>query len=907
MIINKINIIAFAGIKNKVIEFTTGNNIVYGENEKGKSTIENFIRVFLYGMNSKRSKDIRSNDRLRFMPLDGDKIKGELYVTHKGRKYIIRRTFGETKKQDLSEIIDGETGEEILEISKEDPGKYFLNVNSGTFNKTLFISQLGVSIIKDKEEEIIDRAANLIDDGEENISADKAITKLESIRKSIKTPRKNGELDLLKEKYEKLLEEKQEGYKLSAENIDKEQELINKKGIRADLRKEIRNLNIYKKYIKKTKLQKEYEDITEYLKRKEELEKREKFIEESIASKNGVIDERLLNDIKEENSIYFSLLDIKTEEEKNLSLLEEEYENKKNENKDILLLENITSEEKNRYMKSLIEEEVIKEKIRNYNLIEKDRNKIIEEINLREKEIEEAINFNGIREEIKLLLENYEDKLKELKFNIENLSFDKPKEAKKSILNLILIISSIVFILLGFIVKEFSNYTIPLGGLLLVISLINIVIERNKKEKNNNKSSRLENLKVEIERIEEEIYKYTQIVKAKNYEDFIKKLKNYDDFKNYQEKQNIKLREKEIQLEALNHGKIKEDYFKNQENIEKILEILNTNNKEEVMYILAKYDEINKDILSLKINIEKEEINIKNKEKELKIREDRIREKLNYLGLEDIDLYSLEERLFQIKEKIKEREEIINGLKMVEETYNALTKGKDIEFIKEEIKEIITENINYSYSSEEEIDKQISMKSNELIEVEKNIKDLENHISNRFIGKRLITQIEEEIEEVKNKINKLEIKLMALNLAIENMSEAKREVRGNFSNILNERVVKDFKELTNDSYEEVMVSENYEMKVRKGEDILKDSILSNGANDQLYLALRLSFIKMIFKNEEVPVILDDAFVQYDDNRLNNALDLIINYDFKQLIIFTCQKREKEGFIDKKINFNYISL
>ena len=558
-------------------------------------------------------------------------------------------------------------------------------------------------------------------------------------------------------------------------------------------------------------------------------------------------------------------------------------------------------------MKSLIEEEAIKEKIRNYNIVENEVNRIREEINLREKEIEEAISFNGIREEINLLLEGYEDRLKELKFNVESLSFDKPKDSKNSMVNLILIIFSLGFILLGFIVKEFANYLTPLGGVVLVISLINIVMKINEKKKDNSKSSRLEKLKVEIEKIEEEIYKYTQVVKAKNYEDFIRKLKNYDDFKSYEEKQNIKLREKEIQLQAFNQVKIKEDYLKNQKNIENITEILNTHNKEEVMYILSKYDEINKGMLSFKINIEKEEVNIKNKEKELKIREDRIREKLNYLGLEDIDLYSLEERLFEIKEKIKEREEIINGLKMVEETYNALTKGKDIEFIKEEIKEIITENINYSYSSEEEIDKQISMKSNELIEIEKNIKDLENQISNRFIGKRLITQIEEEIDEVKNKINKLEIKLKALDLAIENMKEAKREVRGNFSNILNERVIKDFKELTNNCYEEVMVSENYEMKVRKGEDILKDSILSNGANDQLYLALRLAFIQMIFKNEEVPVILDDAFVQYDDNRLNNALDLIVNYNFKQLIIFTCQKREKEVFINKNTNFNYISL
>ncbi|WP_300385660.1 AAA family ATPase [Clostridium sp.] len=907
MIIDKINIIAFAGIKNKVIDFNLGNNIVYGENEKGKSTIESFIRVFLYGMNSKRSKDIKSNDRLRFIPLDGDKIKGELYINHKGRKYIIRRSFGETKKQDLSEVIDGETGEEILEVPKENPGKYFLNVNSSTFNKTLFISQLGVSIIKDKEEEIIDRAANLIDDGEDNISADKAINKLEVIKKIIKTPRKNGELDLLKERYEKLLEEKQEGYKLSEENIDKEQDLINSKGVRDDLRKEIRNLSIYKKYMKKTKLQKEYEEITEYLKKKEELEKRERFIEESIVSKNGVIDERLINDIKEENSIYFSLLDMKTEEEKALYLIMEEYENKKKENHEILLLEMVTSEEKNRYMKSLIEEEVIKEKIRSYNIIEKDINNIKEEINLKEKELEESINFDGIREEIKLLLASYEDKLKELKFSMENVSVDKPKKYKNNIFDITLIILSLTLILLGFLFEEFSKYLIPLGGVVLVISLLNIILKVNKKESYNNKNYKLENLKGEIESIEEVIYKYTEAVGAKSYEDFIRKLRLYDEFKIYQEKQIIKLREKEIQLENFNHVKIEEDYLKNQKNIDNILGILNTNNKEEVMYILSKYDEIQRDILSLKINIEKEENNLINKEKELKIREDRIREKLNCLGLEDIDLYSLEERLFEIKEKIKEREEIINGLKMVEETYNVLTKGKDIEFIKSEIKEIINENINYSYSSEEEIDKQISIKSNELIEIEKNIKDLENHISNRFIGKRLITEIEEEIEEVKNKINKLEIKLKALDLAIENMKESKREIRGNFSNILNERVIKDFKELTNNLYEEVMVSENYEMKVRREGDIFKDSLLSNGASDQLYLALRLAFIKMIFKKEEVPVILDDAFVQYDDKRLNSALDLLTNYNFKQLIIFTCQNREKEGFINKDIDFNYISL
>ena len=109
MIINKLNIISFGGLKDKVIELTDEVNLIYGENEKGKSTIQNFIRIWLYGMNSKRTKDIKSNDRLRFMPITGEKIRGELYITHNNRSYIISRSFGITKKEDTSEIIDFET------------------------------------------------------------------------------------------------------------------------------------------------------------------------------------------------------------------------------------------------------------------------------------------------------------------------------------------------------------------------------------------------------------------------------------------------------------------------------------------------------------------------------------------------------------------------------------------------------------------------------------------------------------------------------------------------------------------------------------------------------------------------------------------------------------------------------
>lgn len=47
-------------------------------------------------------------------------------------------------------------------------------------------------------------------------------------------------------------------------------------------------------------------------------------------------------------------------------------------------------------------------------------------------------------------------------------------------------------------------------------------------------------------------------------------------------------------------------------------------------------------------------------------------------------------------------------------------------------------------------------------------------------------------------------------------------------------------------------------------------LLSVGTIDQLYLSLRLSMIDDM-TNETMPIILDEAFAYYDDDRLENIL------------------------------------
>ena len=911
MIIDKINIISFAGLKNKEINLKDKINLIYGENEKGKSTIQNFIRIWLYGMNSKRTKDLKNNDRIRFAPVDGEKIRGELYVTHNNRKYIIRRSFGTTKKEDISEILDAESGEIINEIPKDEPGKYFFNVNSSTFYKTLFINQLGVAIVKDKEEEIIDKAANLLDSDDTNISAQKSLERLEGIKKSISTVRKTGELDILRNNLNELNQEKYEAYKLSEENIEKEHTLISLREKRNDLRTEIKNLDIYKKYLKKSKLQKEYEEITQYLKKKEELKKKERYIEESISSRNGAIDEVLLNDIKDENSLYFSLLDMKCEEEKSLSKSKEVYLSKRESYENLLFIEKLSIEDKNAFIKAVMEKDNLEEKISKYNELNKEIELINSDISKKEDFIGSAINFKDIRENIGLLLEKYEDKLKELKFKAEtynNKSNLEDKEIKGKFKNFLLA-SLINAFLLALLIIFYRNNMLLVGfaaGTLVLFAYkaISLKIEMGSENKS---ALNIKTLEEEIRNIEKEIFNNTKLVKAASYEDFIKKLKLYDDFNNYLEKQNIKISEKEAQIKFLNINIIKDSYKRNQDFIKNILELANTDDVNKVLGMISEYEAVNKEVMSLKIDIEKEEKSIAKLDKELSIREKRIREKLEYIGLENIDLYELEEKLLEIKEKIKQRDEILKTLENIEGAYKALTKDKDIEAIKEDLKDIINENISYSYSSEEEIDNQVSLKSHELIEVEKEIKDVENHLNNRFLGKRPIPLIEEEIEEVKERIERLEKLLKAIEIAIESMKESIREVRGNFGNVLNSNVIDYFKDLTNSQYDDVMVSDSYDMKVRKGAEILPGAILSNGANDQLYLSLRLAFINMVYRGMEFPVILDDTFVQYDDIRTERALELLISSNFSQLLIFTCQGRERNIFNTKNIEINYIIL
>lgn len=927
MIIKKLNIIRYGKFNKKEIELEEGINIIYGENEAGKSTIQSFIKAMLYGMLPQK-KSIRESERKRFLPWSGEKAQGEIYIeNHKKESFILRKSFGSTKKEDESEILEGVTGEKINCIDLIQPGKDFIGFGMEAFEKTLFVKQLGAEVGRDKEDEIMQRITNLEQGGDENTSYHKALTLLEEAKKTILTLRKTGKLDILRNKLEELNEEFKAALRLSEENIEdqlKFNELCDRK---RELQKELNKLEIYKKHIKKLKLQNEYKEICDYLKKSQELNRQKSEVLEDLDNGDNILDENYIQGLKQEFLSYNNIKGV--------------YEQRKDE---ILKLDsdiNEKAEELNRFISFHGLDENVDIKVMSLESERKNLSQRLDELNQCEASLESLennlkglkedlgllINFEPIRKDLNRFLYEYEEKLKELKINLEELVVlekvdikEEKVKSKRNInnilmpLGILILVFSLYNLINPFIhLKSFLNYILALLGISLIFisfkntnSIHELSIKLNIiKEKRKN----IENLNVKIRGIEELLERYYLMIGAEDYKQFILSLKKYDESKDFMDKLKIKIEEKLIQKANYQGETLKENLNKNNKFLEFILSHTESHDIEEFLEKHSYYKEISRELEIL----QKEKLSCENSlihlEEDLKNKQSIIKERLKAINKEYIPIEYLEDEIDKLQNKLKHMREIEMQLVSMESSYKVLLKDRDLEYMRAELQDVLEENISEDVK-EENLDEELRIKNKELLQTEKDLKDVENLINNRFMGTRSLMDIEESIEEVKNRIVYYEEKVEIIDIAVETLKECFKEMQKNFGPILNEKVAHIFKFLTLDKYEEVKVSEDYSLKVRdkKEEKIVSIDYLSSGSFDQIYFALRMAFIELIFKDTRVPIVLDDAFTQYDDGRLERVLQLLINYsEHKQIIIFTCQKREIEIIKELSKDANIIAI
>ena len=160
------------------------------------------------------------------------------------------------------------------------------------------------------------------------------------------------------------------------------------------------------------------------------------------------------------------------------------------------------------------------------------------------------------------------------------------------------------------------------------------------------------------------------------------------------------------------------------------------------------------------------------------------------------------------------------------------------------------------------------------------------------LGSREVMQ--RELEQVKARLAQLEDTYCALTLAQETLTAAATELQRRFAPRISGRAQALFARLTGQRYNRLLLEEDLSLSAAaEEEDVLHSSLWrSEGTVDQLYFALRLAVAEEL--TPEAPLVLDDVFVRFDDKRLAAAMEILLEEARdKQVLLFTCQHREKE--------------
>ena len=167
-----------------------------------------------------------------------------------------------------------------------------------------------------------------------------------------------------------------------------------------------------------------------------------------------------------------------------------------------------------------------------------------------------------------------------------------------------------------------------------------------------------------------------------------------------------------------------------------------------------------------------------------------------------------------------------------------------------------------------------------------------------------------QLSQKQEELARLQEEYDAIALAMTALEQANTTLQNRFSPALGARAAEIFAALTAGKYDKVLLSSDLSLSAEAAGDPMNRSIqqLSQGAADQLYLAVRLAICDMVLPAEKhVPLILDDALVTFDDDRLRTALDYLLSESKnRQILLFTCHDRER-AYLQGRENVSVIRL
>ena len=293
---------------------------------------------------------------------------------------------------------------------------------------------------------------------------------------------------------------------------------------------------------------------------------------------------------------------------------------------------------------------------------------------------------------------------------------------------------------------------------------------------------------------------------------------------------------------------------------------------------------------------------LKNKlNKKIKIIENNQKNNLEKINNEKINIENnkkiYEENLNQLLNEINKIKTENNLLNNLEE--NKLINKYEKNINKNEINYLLkTGNINNEINLLESEINNLKIENNRLELQKENIEpQLEN-----------LSSLEEELYSLKEQYEELQKNNESIELVKTLLARAYDDMKNSVSPVFTQKLSNSIATITKGKYCKLSFNDEQGLIVElENGNYIPAERLSTGTIDQLYLSLRLAMLDEI-SNEKVPIILDESFAYYDDERLKNILNYLVNeFNDRQIIIFTCSHREKDILTKENINYNFVTI
>ena len=223
----------------------------------------------------------------------------------------------------------------------------------------------------------------------------------------------------------------------------------------------------------------------------------------------------------------------------------------------------------------------------------------------------------------------------------------------------------------------------------------------------------------------------------------------------------------------------------------------------------------------------------------------------------------------------------------------------------DQTQEIIKQEENAQVSSDDY--------SDEIREIEAQERTLNDGVSKAQFAleqkKENEIELEKRIEELKRRlenIKKAKEEIHAIEEAKRNIEEIANEIRSSFGKRLNKQASYYMSKITNGKYDNITIDERLNITINNKKSLIPSSRLSKGTIEQVYMALRLAATDIIFEKDKKPILLDDAFVMYDNKRMGNTLKFMAE-SMEQVVLFSCHTREKVMADKLNLKYNFIKL